>query len=111
MASTLLPTLQLERIGRPERALRAACGEKFDGRRLSSKKVIIPKTGCWPISIKLSFRARRLPPDPPSCWASTIGTWTESTSSGLENAPEAFIGMLDGRNFGKLIVRVVVGIA
>jgi NADPH-dependent curcumin reductase CurA len=25
---------------------------------------------------------------------------------GLENAPEAFVGMLDGRNFGKLIVRV-----
>ena len=24
----------------------------------------------------------------------------------LENAPEAFIGMLDGRNFGKVIVRV-----
>ncbi len=24
----------------------------------------------------------------------------------LENAPEAFIGMLEGRNFGKLIVRV-----
>jgi len=27
------------------------------------------------------------------------------------NAPEAFIGMLDGHNFGKLIVRVAVGIA
>jgi NADPH-dependent curcumin reductase CurA len=25
---------------------------------------------------------------------------------GLENAPEAFIGMLEGRNFGKLLVRV-----
>src|SRR5712691_10958332 len=25
---------------------------------------------------------------------------------GLERAPEAFIGMLEGRNFGKLIVRV-----
>ena len=25
---------------------------------------------------------------------------------GLENAPGAFIGMLEGRNFGKLIVRV-----
>ena len=25
---------------------------------------------------------------------------------GLENAPEAFIGMLEGHNFGKLIVRV-----
>jgi NADPH-dependent curcumin reductase CurA len=25
---------------------------------------------------------------------------------GLENAPEAFIGMLDGKNFGKLLIRV-----
>jgi len=30
----------------------------------------------------------------------------EDIVDGLENAPEAFIGMLDGRNFGKLIVRV-----
>jgi NADPH-dependent curcumin reductase len=35
----------------------------------------------------------------------------EDIVDGLENAPEAFIGMLDGRNFGKLIVRVAVGIA
>jgi len=25
---------------------------------------------------------------------------------GLENAPEAFISMLEGRNFGKLLIRV-----
>jgi len=25
---------------------------------------------------------------------------------GLENAPDAFIGMLDGQNFGKLVVRI-----
>src|SRR5580700_4187169 len=30
----------------------------------------------------------------------------EDITDGFENAPEAFIGMLDGRNFGKLIVRV-----
>ncbi len=30
----------------------------------------------------------------------------EDIVDGLENAPEAFIGMLDGRNFGKLLVRV-----
>ena len=30
----------------------------------------------------------------------------EDIVNGLENAPEAFIGMLEGRNFGKLIVRV-----
>jgi len=35
----------------------------------------------------------------------------EDIVDGLENASEAFIGMLDGRNFGKLIVRVAAGIA
>ena len=29
----------------------------------------------------------------------------EDIVDGLENAPEAFVGMLDGRNFGKLIIR------
>jgi NADPH-dependent curcumin reductase len=32
--------------------------------------------------------------------------YREDSVDGLENAPEAFIGMLEGRNFGKLIVRV-----
>src|SRR5258705_9343293 len=32
--------------------------------------------------------------------------YREDIIDGLENSPEAFIGMLDGRNFGKLIVRV-----
>jgi NADPH-dependent curcumin reductase len=30
----------------------------------------------------------------------------EDRVSGLENAPAAFIGLLEGRNFGKLVVRV-----
>jgi NADPH-dependent curcumin reductase CurA len=30
----------------------------------------------------------------------------EDIVEGLENAPEAFIGMLEGQNFGKLLVRV-----
>ena len=30
----------------------------------------------------------------------------EDVVDGLENAPQAFIGMLEGRNFGKLVVRV-----
>lgn len=30
----------------------------------------------------------------------------EDIVDGLENAPEAFIGMLEGRNFGKLVIRV-----
>jgi hypothetical protein len=28
----------------------------------------------------------------------------EDIVDGLENAPEAFLGMLDGKNFGKLLV-------
>jgi NADPH-dependent curcumin reductase len=34
--------------------------------------------------------------------------YREDFVDGLENAPEAFIGMLEGHNFGKLIVRVGV---
>jgi NADPH-dependent curcumin reductase CurA len=30
----------------------------------------------------------------------------EDLIDGLENAPRAFIGLLEGRNFGKLVVRV-----
>jgi NADPH-dependent curcumin reductase CurA len=32
--------------------------------------------------------------------------YREDIVDGLENAPEAFIGMLSGRNFGKLLVRI-----
>ena len=32
--------------------------------------------------------------------------YREDIVDGLENAPEAFIGMLEGRNFGKVVVRV-----
>ncbi|MFT5558959.1 MAG: NADPH-dependent curcumin reductase CurA [Sphingobacteriales bacterium] len=32
--------------------------------------------------------------------------YKEQIVNGLENAPSAFIGMLQGENFGKLIVRV-----
>ncbi len=32
--------------------------------------------------------------------------WREDVVEGLRNAPEAFIGLLKGRNFGKLVVRV-----
>jgi NADPH-dependent curcumin reductase CurA len=30
----------------------------------------------------------------------------EDIVDGLENAPQAFIGLLEGKNFGKLVVRV-----
>jgi hypothetical protein len=32
--------------------------------------------------------------------------YREDVVEGLERAPEAFIGLLQGRNFGKLLVRV-----
>ena len=32
--------------------------------------------------------------------------YREDITEGLENAPAAFIGMLQGRNFGKALVRV-----
>ena len=32
--------------------------------------------------------------------------WREDVVNGLEQAPDAFIGLLDGRNFGKLIVQL-----
>ena len=32
--------------------------------------------------------------------------YREHLVDGLENAPKAFIGMLEGRNFGKLVIRV-----
>ena len=32
--------------------------------------------------------------------------YREDVVSGLENAPGAFLGLLEGRNFGKLVVDV-----
>lgn len=32
--------------------------------------------------------------------------YREDVVDGLENAPDAFIGMLKGKNFGKLIVKI-----
>ncbi len=47
-------------------------------------------------------------------FAKQMGTWLnqgkikfrEDIVIGLENAPQAFIGLLEGRNFGKLIIRI-----
>ncbi|WP_424930383.1 NADP-dependent oxidoreductase [Amaricoccus tamworthensis] len=33
-------------------------------------------------------------------------SWRETVVEGIENAPNAFLGLFDGRNFGKLLVRV-----
>jgi hypothetical protein len=43
-----------------------------------------------------------------------MGAWVEEGRirfredivDGLENAPQAFIGLLEGKNFGKLVIRV-----
>ena len=32
--------------------------------------------------------------------------YREDIAAGLENAPASFIGMLEGRNFGKALVRI-----
>jgi hypothetical protein len=32
--------------------------------------------------------------------------YREDIVDGIENAPEAFIGLLEGKNFGKLVIRV-----
>ena len=32
--------------------------------------------------------------------------WREDVVDGLEQASQAFIGLLEGKNFGKLVVRV-----
>ena len=32
--------------------------------------------------------------------------WKETIVSGIENAPGAFIGLFNGENFGKMIVKV-----
>ncbi|WP_035053904.1 NADP-dependent oxidoreductase [Andreprevotia chitinilytica] len=47
-------------------------------------------------------------------FAAAMGPWLkagqikfrEDIVAGLENAPQAFIGLLEGRNFGKLVIRV-----
>jgi hypothetical protein len=33
-------------------------------------------------------------------------TWREDVVEGLRRAPEAFIGLLKGENFGKLVVKI-----
>ncbi len=50
----------------------------------------------------------------PGDFLTDVGGWIregrlryrEDVRDGLENAPEAFIGLLDGENFGKLLIRV-----
>ena len=33
--------------------------------------------------------------------------YRESVAVGIENAPEAFLGLLKGRNFGKQLVKLI----
>ena len=32
--------------------------------------------------------------------------WKEDIVNGLDNAPKAFIGLMNGKNFGKLLIRI-----
>ena len=32
--------------------------------------------------------------------------WKEDIVNGLDNAPNAFIGLMNGKNFGKLLIKV-----
>ena len=32
--------------------------------------------------------------------------WKEDIVEGLENAPKAFIGQMQGKNFGKLLIKI-----
>ena len=32
--------------------------------------------------------------------------WKEDIVKGIENAPQAFIGLMNGENFGKLLVKL-----
>jgi len=42
-----------------------------------------------------------------SAWlAEGLIKYREDIVNGLKNAPEAFIGLLEGKNFGKLVVRI-----
>ena len=38
--------------------------------------------------------------------AAATSKYREHIVEGLENAPQAFMGLFDGQNFGKLLVRV-----
>jgi NADPH-dependent curcumin reductase CurA len=58
-------------------------------KRLSAKAIVTVETGA---GLEAGFPDGRI-------------RYREDIVDGLEKAPEAFIGMLEGRNFGKLIVR------
>ena len=59
--------------------------------------------------INLRIRRRALPDIPAHrrrrCRRERI-RYREDITDGLKNAPAAFVGMLEGRNFGKALVRV-----
>ena len=62
--------------------------------------------------LRVRRRALRRVPARPSADGIADGRirYREDITDGLENAPEAFIGMLEGHNFGKALVRVAVRI-
>ena len=55
---------------------------------------------------RVGFRARRFPARSGAWIRDGRIRYREDIREGLENAPAAFIGLLEGENFGKLLVRV-----
>jgi len=66
-------------------------------KRLRIQGFIVSDTG-WPRYGK--FRAEMLG------WMKNGLVWREDVVAGLEAAPAAFMGLLEGKNFGKLVVRI-----
>jgi len=67
-------------------------------KRLRIQGFIVSDTG-WPRYA--TFRKQML-----GFMADGRMTWREDVAQGLKRAPEAFIGLLEGRNFGKLLVAI-----
>ena len=65
----------------------------FGARRAHGGRVTVDGKALRPGSVPAAVKAGRI-------------KYREDVVEGLDNAPQAFIGLLKGKNFGKLVVRV-----